>query len=140
MKLFRLNRQGRGTTLGPLEDRVMRMVWSAPGPVAVSEIQRKLQRKANPLAYSTVKTILTNLAAKGYLKKWSQGRTNVFAAAITQEEFEKRLVGEVLSALTSDYKGALLATLVDQVALHPQRLDDLEKLIEQKRAEMERDE
>jgi predicted transcriptional regulator len=134
MRLFRLNR-GRGTILGPLEDRVMQVIWSCKDPMTVSDVQHALQRKRRDLAYSTVKAILTNLAQKGYLNKRAEGRTNVFAAAISQADFKERVVTEVLNALAKDYRNPLLATLVDRLATDPSTLDDLEKLIARRRAE-----
>jgi predicted transcriptional regulator len=82
-----------------------------------------------------VKAILTNLTAKGYLNKRSEGRANVFSAAITRDAFNEQVVTEVLNALASDYRNPLLATLVDRLASDPRTLNDLENLIARKRAE-----
>jgi predicted transcriptional regulator len=98
-------------------------------------VQRALKSKRRDLAYSTVKAILTNLAGKGYLKKRTQGKSNVFAAAISQADFKEQVVTDVLKALARDYRNPLLANLVDRLASDPGTLDDLEKLIARKRAQ-----
>ena len=135
MALFRLDRKGRGTVLGPLEDQVMQIVWAATKPVPVSEVHRALHLRKKNVAYSTVKAILTNLAAKGYVKKRSEGKSNVFSAAITQKAFQEKVVRDVLASLSSDYRNPLMAHLVDQFGADEESLDQLEKLIAAKRAE-----
>jgi predicted transcriptional regulator len=135
MPLFRLDRKGRGTVLGPLEDQVMQIVWAAGKPVPVSEVHRALHLKKKDVAYSTVKAILTNLSAKGYVKKRSEGKSNVFSAAISREDFKEKVVKDLLASLSRDYRNPLMAHLVDQLATDAESLDQLEKLIAAKRAE-----
>ena len=133
MRIFRLSRKGAGTVLGPLENEVMEIVWSEGEPVSVARVQDGLARRRKTLAYSTIKAVLSNLAAKGYLRKRSRGRSNVFAAVQTRDEFRKRLVAEVLGSLVRDYRNPLLSHLVDELADEPGSLDDLERLIAEKR-------
>ena len=133
MRIFRLSKKGAGTVLGPLESEVMEVVWSEGEPVSVARVHEVLDRPRKALAYSTIKAVLSNLAAKGYLRKRSRGRSNVFAAVQTRDEFRRRLVTEVLGSLVRDYRNPLLAHLVDELADEPGSLDDLERLIAEKR-------
>jgi predicted transcriptional regulator len=135
MRLFRLNRPGQGTILGPLEDAVMQIVWSVGHPVPVSEVHQVLRARKKDLAYSTVKAILTNLASKGYLKKRSEGKSNYFSAAISQEAFKEKVVRDLLGSLSDDYRNPLMAHLVDRFAGDGDSLAQLERLIARKRAE-----
>jgi len=80
-RIFRPGRRGSATVLGPLEADVMDAVWATGQAVTVSDLMDVLARRKKPLAYSTIKTILTNLADKGYLVKRAAGRANSFAAA-----------------------------------------------------------
>ena len=114
----------------------MELVWSAGESVAVSQVQLALKRKKKKtLSYSTVKAILANLTDKGYLKKHSQGKANVFTAAVTRETFNEQLVRDILSALSADHRNPLLVQLVDRLASDKGTLDRLEELIARKRAE-----
>src|SRR5579871_3243283 len=129
MAFFRLDRKGRGTVLGPLEDQVMQIVWAAGKPVPVSEVHRALHLQKKKVAYSTVKAILTNLAAKPYVKKRSEGNSNMFSAAISQKAFQEKVVSDVLASLAADYRNPLMAHLVDHLATDEESLHQLEKLI-----------
>ena len=111
----------------------MEIVWSEPEPVSVATVHRALGRKRKTLAYSTVKAVLTNLARKGHLRKRSEGRSNVFSAVQTREAFRKGVVEEVVGSLVKDYRNPLLAHLVERVAQDRASLDELERLIAEKR-------
>lgn len=138
MRIFRLGSQGVGTVLGPLENEVMEVVWREAEPVSVAHVHQALARKTKPLAYSTIKAVLSNLTDKGYLRKRSVGRSNLFRAVQTREQFRQRVVAEVLGSLVKDYRNPLIAQLVDELAADPATLDDLERLIASKREKMRR--
>lgn len=110
----------------------MEIVWSESEPVSVATVHRALARKRK-LAYSTVKAVLTNLARKGLLRKRSEGRSNVFSPVQTREEFRKGVVEEVVGSLVKDYRNPLLAHLVERVARDRASLDELERLIAERR-------
>ena len=133
MRVFRLSKRRPGTVLGPLEDEIMEIVWSEAEPVSVATVHRALGRRRKTLAYSTVKAVLTNLARKGHLKKRSEGRSNVFAAVQTRDEFRKGVVEEVVGSLVKDYRNPLLVHLVERVARDRASLDELERLIAERR-------
>jgi predicted transcriptional regulator len=137
MGMFRFSKR-EGTVLGPLEDEIMEIVWAQGEPVPVAAVHRALGRRKKALAYSTVKAVLTNLAAKGHLRKRSEGRSNVFAAVKSREEFRRQVVDEVVGSLLGDYRNPLLSHLVDRVARDPRSLDELERLIASKRRELGR--
>jgi len=133
MRVFRLSKRRAGTVLGPLEDEIMEIVWADGEPVSVATVHRALGRKRKALAYSTVKAVLTNLAQKGHLRKRSEGRSNVFSSVKTREEFRKGVVEEVIGSLAKDYRNPLMAHFVEQVARDRASLDELERLIAERR-------
>ena len=137
MRLLRLFEGKGASALGPLESRIMDVIWAAPHErVSVSDVHAALHKKKHNLAYSTVKAVLTNLAAKGYLEKRSEGRSNSFAARESKEQFKERLVKEVLHSLLRDHRDPLLAHLVNDLAVDKQSLATLERLLAKKRAEL----
>jgi predicted transcriptional regulator len=129
MPLFRFGRGDASTILGPLEDEVMKLVWSAESPVTVAAVHAALEKEGRELAYSTVKAVLSNLATKGYLKKRSKGKANIFVPLMSEMGFRERVVGDVLDALTQDYRNPLLVSLVDRLGADPKMLDELERLV-----------
>jgi predicted transcriptional regulator len=136
MRVFRLGKRSAGSVLGPLENDIMEIVWSGSEPLAVADVQRALERKKKSLAYSTVKAVLTNLAAKGHLKKRSAGRSNVFSAVQSRDDFRRRVVEEVVGSLVRDYRNPLLAHLVDRAVWDRESLAELERLVAEKRRKL----
>ena len=112
----------------------MDVVWSAGEPVSVSDVIAALARRKKSLAYSTIKTILTNLADKGYLIKRADGRANVFSAKQTRADFERDLVGGVIGSLLRDYRNPLLAHLADELAEDPRSIAEFERLLARRKA------
>ncbi len=135
--MFRLDGNGSGLALGPLETKVMDAIWSREGWVAVSDIHEALTKGKSDFAYSTIKTIMTNLAEKGHLQKRSAGRANEFQAVQTREGFEESVVGDVLRPLIRNYRNPLLAHIIDQLN-NDADVAELERLLAAKKAQQRR--
>ena len=133
MRILRLTRTGDASALGPLESRVMEVLWNAKDAVSVADVLAVLSKRRPVLAYSTVKAILSNLVLKGHAKKRSIGRSNVFTPATTRAAFQKRVVSAVIDSLIHSYREPVLAHLIDELASDDSTLDDLERLIAEKR-------
>ncbi len=74
------------TSLGPLEQRVMRHLWRA-GPATVGEVLGAINAVGERrLAYTTVMTILVRLDEKGYVSRTREGRQFRYAAAFPEDE------------------------------------------------------
>ena len=70
-----------GGGFGPLEAEVMDAVWAAETPVSVREVMGRLnERRAEPLAYTTVMTVMGRLAEKGALARRHAGRGYLYEA------------------------------------------------------------
>jgi len=112
----------------------MEAIWAAGAPVAVSDVMAALSVRKKPLAYSTIKTILTNLVDKGYLSKRADGRANAFSAKQSRADFERDLVSGVIGSLMRDYRNPLLAHLADELADDPQSIREFERLLARRKA------
>ena len=74
--------------LGRLEAEVMAVLWRSDGPLLVRQVAAALNSdRAEPLAYTTVMTVMSRLADKGLLSRSRSGRRFVYtpAAADTAE-------------------------------------------------------
>lgn len=89
--------------LGNLERTFLEVLWSRTGPTSAREVQAATDRE---LAYATVRTVLERLANKGLLTRTKDGRTLLYEAAATREEFVAELMMQALQ-LTSDRDAAL---------------------------------
>jgi predicted transcriptional regulator len=132
-RIFKLGEHGSAAVLGPLEADVINAVWLAGVPVTVADVMQLLGKRRKALAYSTIKTILANLAHKGYLSKRANGRANTFAARQTKQEFERNVVDGVVSSLLRDYRNPLLTHLADELSADPQAIAEFERLLAQRK-------
>lgn len=132
-RIFKPDGHGSAAVLGPLEADVMNAVWAMGAAVTVSDVMPVLNRRHKTLAYSTIKTILTNLTKKGYLSKRASGRANTFAAKQTKQQFERDVVDGVVGSLLRDYRNPLLAHLADELSTDPLAVAEFERLLAQRK-------
>ena len=72
------------TNLGPLEHRAMQHLWRHES-ATVGEVLDALNAGAiEPLAYTTVMTVLVRLSEKGYATRAREGRRFRYAAAVDE--------------------------------------------------------
>ena len=114
--------------LGPLETRVLELLWSQRRPATVRHIRRALPE----LAYTTIMTTVDRLYRKGLLLRHKDGRAFAYAARYSRGELLSELIsGHVADLLGAAEEGtALLSTLVRAVGqTDAARLDELEALV-----------
>ncbi len=113
-----------GAVLGSLEADVMKVVWAAKGPVTVRDALGELnERRADPLAYTTVMTVMSRLADKGILARRQQGRSYAYEAAMPDE------ASIAVRGLLRQFGDAAIASLADEARADPKLLRRLERLL-----------
>jgi predicted transcriptional regulator len=135
-EVFRPSRSGAAAVLGTLEGPIMEAIWGGERPLAVSDVHQALTRAGRPISYSAVKAVLNNLADKGRLDKTRVGKATYFAAATSRETFEAEVVSSVVSSLKRNYGSAVIAQLVDELAVDQETLAEFERVIAQRRSEL----
>jgi predicted transcriptional regulator len=134
MKMFQPFRKSAGT-LGPLEQRLMEAVW-ARGSTTVREL---VEGGYDDLAYTTVMTTLDRLFKKGLLTRSEEGRAFRYEARFSREELQREAAGSAFRQwLDASSASTLpLSFLVEMLGERDaQLLDDLRKLVERKRREL----
>ncbi len=118
--------------LGPLEQEVMDVVWSL-GDTTVRDVHGELASRRQ-IAYTTVMTTMTRLAAKGLLSRDTDGLAHRYQPAIARETYARSTVGNVLSWLLERYPepaASYLAEVVEDV--DTMTLDTLRSAVERAR-------
>lgn len=111
------------TSVGELEASVLTALWER-GPSSTPEVYEEVG-KPRGLAYTTILTVLQRLFAKGLLERQSRGKTHVYEAALSREEFSERRA-ELLAGAVVELGGAgLSAFLVEADRLDPAFVDEL---------------
>jgi predicted transcriptional regulator len=104
-------------------------VW-ARGEATVRDVQESLNARAEKVrAYTTLLTVMTRLDGKGLLVRRRAGRLDVYAPALSRDEYlEARAEAEV-SALVEDFGDLALAHFARHMErLDPGRLESLRRL------------
>jgi predicted transcriptional regulator len=114
--------------LGELQLDVMEAVWESQ-PVSVSDVLNTLNEQNRNLAYTTVMTIMSRLAEKGWLVSEKRGRAFSYRAVHSREEAEAAAVGEVVRALLEDFGEVAIAQFVKELdEIDPNQLSHLAEL------------
>ncbi|MTI86528.1 MAG: BlaI/MecI/CopY family transcriptional regulator [Balneolaceae bacterium] len=116
------------TPLGESEMEILHHVWGL-GEATVSEVQ-ELILKERKVAYTTVMTIMKNLADKGYLKYRKDGVTYVYSAARDPENVQSSLISKMIDKVFKGSTAALVQTLVKQENLDEKDLKEIKKMID----------
>lgn len=114
--------------LGALEAAIMRLMW-ARRTATVRDILDLLVSADRPLAYTTVMTVMSRLVSKGLLARELTGKTHVYRAVLTREEFLRRVAAQQVRALVDEFGDLAIAQFLAQVSdISPQRRRQLERL------------
>jgi predicted transcriptional regulator len=130
------SRTSQQLMLGPLEIRVMEVLWVC-GQSSVRDVVEKLERK---LAYTTVMTTLDRLFKKGMLDRQKCERAFLYLPRLSHQEWERQRAGDLVAGFLAGpqpTRELLLSSLVDAVGQHDAvLLDQLEEKIRKKRKEL----
>jgi predicted transcriptional regulator len=117
--------------LGPLEERVLEVLWRSRHGLAVREVRSTL---GDGLAYTTVMTTLDRLYKKGLLERQRDGRAFRYAARTSREALAAGTLRRWLDRLLGRGPARpILASLVDAVGEHDRALlPELTRLVREK--------
>ena len=111
--------------LGELERDVMQLVWKSTG-ITADNVREQLGR---PLKESTIRTVLTRLEDKGYVRHTLDGRTYVYHAAKARRAVAARAVKGVVDWICNGSMEDVLVGLVDAKMLDAKELKALSEKI-----------
>jgi predicted transcriptional regulator len=120
--------------LGPLETDVMEVVW-ARGDATVRAVHEALAARRD-IAYTTVMTTMSRLAAKGVLVRDASGLAHRYRPALSRDEYAQSTVHSVVDWLVNRFPEPAVSYFVDVLdgGDDPAVLDALRTKIEQLRA------
>ena len=136
LNFFIPSRSGPRAALGPLEAKIMEVIWREDRALSVGDVHRALCKRGRIISYSAVKAVLNNLTGKKHLNKGREGKVTFFSAAISREDFDAQVVSSVVRSLKRNFGSAAIAELVDQLAVDEETIAELERLIAQRKSEL----
>lgn len=110
--------------LGALENDVMRVLWKNKQLLTVRDVLDALNAERDePLAYTTIMTVLNRLVKKGVLERKRHGRGFRYHAIIGDE------AGVAVQEVLRRYGDAAVAHFVDSAAADPDARRRLRRLL-----------
>jgi predicted transcriptional regulator len=106
---FHPGRAGLRKLLGDLEADIMQAIWDCgDAAVTVREIHAAVAQHRQ-VAYTTVMTVMGNLAKKGLIAVERSGKAHSYRATQTYQQYTESAVGRIVDELLKDFSGPALA-------------------------------
>ncbi|MEM1505378.1 BlaI/MecI/CopY family transcriptional regulator [Domibacillus sp. 8LH] len=131
---FKFNERGLNRFFGPLEAKIMDVLWCG-GEKSIKDVQHELE-KEKATNFNTVMTVMNRLVEKGILTKRLEGRTSMYQPVLTREEFVNTQSKEMTQELVDEFGSVVVSHMIDAL---DEADDDLVAQLEQKIKEWKKD-
>lgn len=111
------------------ELEVMQAIWACEPPVSRAEIDLIL-KETHPMALTTLLTLLSRLAEKGFVKIEKEGRSSRYYPLVSQQEYLAQQSNRFLKKLCGGSLSVFATALCDS-GLSKEELAELSSLLEQ---------
>ncbi len=116
--------------LHELESEVMEEIWRLGREVNVRVVMDALNARAEKQRkYTTIMTIMSRLDTKGVLSRRREGKTDIYTAVMSREQYLEARAQAQVGALVDEYGDMALMHFAKQMAsLDPKRREQLRRL------------
>jgi BlaI family penicillinase repressor len=118
------------TQLGRVQLLIMQTLWKR-GRATAREITDELNEQ-EPIAHSTVQTLLRSLEEKGSIKHEVEGRTFVFVPVVAEDKYKHTATRDLLERVFGGDVRSLVAHLLQNEKVSRKELDEIRKMIERR--------
>jgi BlaI family transcriptional regulator, penicillinase repressor len=118
----------RAYRLGDLQLRIMKVLWKS-APLGVAEVQERLD--GEPLAYTTVATMLRKMEDRGLVRHAQQQRRFVYEPTVSAEEVTRSMSADLVDRLFEGSLAETVSHLLETREVSPREIARLERLIEE---------
>lgn len=120
----------RSPNITAAELRVLKAVWKL-GTTSVRDVKDYLDGQSSKTsAYTTVMTLMNQLAGKGVLAVDKSRQPFLYAATMRREEVLGQRLRQFLQSVFDGQGGELVLRLIDEVELSPEEIKRLEAKID----------
>jgi predicted transcriptional regulator len=113
-------------SLTKLELQIMQVIWRL-GTANVAEVQAEMEQ---PLAYTTVQTMLNILQRKGKLKRKLNGRAYEYSATVTKAKASGHAVRDLVERMFGGSSEELVMSLIKNRQIDAKKIAELTKRLE----------
>ncbi|WP_342600064.1 BlaI/MecI/CopY family transcriptional regulator [Psychrobacillus sp. FSL H8-0483] len=134
IRKFKINESGLNRFFGPLEAKIMDILWNDV-EMTIKDVQQvlDLEKVTN---FNTVMTVMNRLVEKGILQKRVEGRSSLYKPVQSRAEFLSAQSKEMTNELMDEFGNVVVSHMLD--ALEDVD-DDLVAKLEQKIKELKKD-
>ncbi len=118
--------------LGDLQLRIMRVLWNL-GPASVAQVQDRLE--GDPLAYTTVATMLRKMEDRGLVQHRELRRRFIYETAVTAEDVTRSMADDLVDRLFEGSLADAVSHLLQTREVSPHELARLEQLIQERKGQ-----
>jgi predicted transcriptional regulator len=111
----------------PAELGILTVLWRR-GPSTVREVHENLDTS---VGYTTVLKLMQIMTGKGLLTREESSRTHVYAAAMTEESTQRRLVSDLVDRAFGGSALRLVVQALSTTPATPEELAEVKRLIDQ---------
>ncbi len=115
------------TQLGRVQLRIMQVLWEQ-GRSTAREITDSLNA-TEPIAHSTVQTLLRGLEEKDAVSHKAEGRTFVFFPRVKENQFKQSASRDLVERVFGGNAGTLVAHLLKNENVSRKEIEEIRKLI-----------
>ena len=131
--VYRPERDGVAKVLGDLGGRIMEVIWKLES-ATVRQVHAVLAESGADLAYTTVKTVMTRIYERGYLRREAEGKGFRYWPTDSREDFIARWTRDVFTGLMEDMSDPVMSAFVDELSPEEaETLAELARRIEERR-------
>jgi BlaI family transcriptional regulator, penicillinase repressor len=132
------------TALTKLELQIMQVIWklgahsasSGCSGCSVKDVQNGLRQ---PLAYTTVQTMLNILERKGKLRRKLRGRAYVYRATVSEAKASRHAVRDLVDRMFGGSADELVMSLIKSRQIDPKRIAELTRRLQEEDAPQRED-
>ncbi|WP_203247177.1 BlaI/MecI/CopY family transcriptional regulator [Sporosarcina beigongshangi] len=134
IRKFKMNESGLNRFFGPLEAKIMDVLWNDV-EMTIKNVQQVLEQE-KLTNFNTVMTVMNRLVDKGILQKRAAGRSSMYRPILSRDEFLNTQSKEMTNELMDEFGSVVVSHMLD--ALEDVD-DDLVAKLEAKIKELKKD-
>ncbi len=115
------------TQLGRVQLLIMQVLWEK-GRATARGITESISA-SDPIAHSTVQTLLRGLEEKGAVAHEADGRTFVFFPRVAEDKFKRIATRDLVERVFAGKASSLVAHLLKNEEVSREEVDEIRKLI-----------
>lgn len=122
--------------LGDLQLKILRILWEK-GTASVAEVHASLGKEK--FAYTTIATMLRKMENRGLVSYQLENRRFVYFPLVSESQVVRSAASDFVERLFSGSLAAAVCHLLDSCDVTPEELEELEKLIGQRKQTLQED-